>query len=138
MDLTQTLDRISAYVNQEHGVIFLQGPLGAGKTFLTNQFANTIAGVHGHLPSPTFTFLQEYRCDWNGKKKLVHCDFYRIEQDKAEKVLEQIGFWDYLDQNTVMFIEWPEKAGENLYKLPHLTVTIHQLDNGERSYECSK
>jgi tRNA threonylcarbamoyl adenosine modification protein YjeE len=138
MDITQALEFISAYVATEQPVVFLQGPLGAGKTYLTNQFAKTIAGITTHLPSPTFTFLQEYKCDWNGKKRIVHCDFYRIETQNAEKVLEQIGFWDYIDSSTIVFIEWPEKAGDIVSALPHMTVNIHQLENGERNYECTK
>jgi len=114
-------------------ILFLVGELGAGKTHFVNQFAQEI-GVARRLPSPTFTFLQEYSCDWKGKGKIVHCDLYRVDPDKAEKTLEQIGFWDYLEDRNIVFIEWPEKALSQLESLPHKTLSITITNTGDRHY----
>lgn len=118
-------------------IIFLEGDLGAGKTHFTNQFADAI-GIFGHLPSPTFAFLQEYRCNWEGKKQLIHCDFYRVEPEKADKMLEQITFWDYVDEKNILFIEWPERAINAIKDLPHKTLKITLQDGGERTYEFTE
>ncbi len=133
MTLHDTVLRIQTYAKRNlPAIIFLEGNLGAGKTHLTNAFAQEI-GLTDRLPSPTFTFLQEYKIEWENFKKLVHCDFYRIEPEQAEKTLEQIGFWDYLDANTIIFIEWPERVSSQINELPHATVKITLQE--ERHYE---
>ncbi|MCC7304294.1 tRNA (adenosine(37)-N6)-threonylcarbamoyltransferase complex ATPase subunit type 1 TsaE [bacterium] len=137
MTLSEVLEQVSSYAKENSpAVIFLVGDLGAGKTHFTNQFAKHI-GIGRSLPSPTFTFLQDYTCDWEGKTKIIHTDLYRIEPDQAEKVLEQIGFWDYLDEKNILFIEWPERAEKMLTELPHKTVTISIKSDGDREYELS-
>lgn len=137
MTLPEALSEITSYAKQASpAIIFLVGELGAGKTYFTNQFAKSI-GISKHLPSPTFTFLQEYSCDFENKKKIIHCDLYRIEPEKAEKTLEQIGFWDYLDDTNILFIEWPERAIPQLNNLPHKTLTITSNAEGERIYELT-
>jgi len=120
----------------EAPVLFLKGELGAGKTHFVNQLAQHL-DISRRLPSPTFTFLQEYPCNWQGKRKLVHCDFYRIEPEKADKTIEQIGFWDYLDERNIICIEWPEQAGTVIDDIPHMTLQITLLPDGNRNYELS-
>jgi len=137
MTLSEALEVTTQYAKETRPtILFLVGELGAGKTHFVNQFAQEI-GVGMRLPSPTFTFLQEYSCDWEGKKKIVHCDLYRVDPEKAEKTLEQIGLWDYLDEGNIIFIEWPEKATSQLSALPHKTLYISITDYGERLYEFS-
>jgi tRNA threonylcarbamoyl adenosine modification protein YjeE len=137
MNLTETVSYLTKYAKTESpALIFLVGELGAGKTHLTNEFAKEI-GIGQRLPSPTFTFLQEYRCNFENKRSVLHADFYRIEPNEAEKTLEQIGFWDYLEPTTILFIEWPEKAASQINEIPHTTVTITLLENGERHYAIS-
>ncbi len=137
MNREEAIAEISSFAKKTNpAIIFLIGDLGAGKTHFTNQFEKSI-GVFKTLPSPTFTFLQEYDCNWESKKKIVHCDLYRIEPEKAERTLEQIGFWDYLEANSIIFIEWPERAISQIQALPHITLTITLLDQGERNYELS-
>lgn len=137
MTLHETIEKVQLYAKDHPlAIIFLVGDLGAGKTHFTNEFAKSI-DVPQRLPSPTFTFLQEYRCDWEHLKKIIHCDLYRIDVDQAEKTLEQIGFWDYVDEGNIIFIEWPERGGEHLQQLPHATITITLADN-ERTYEFTE
>ncbi len=137
MTLSAAIEVTTQYAKETcPAILFLVGELGAGKTHFVNQFAQEI-GVSRRLPSPTFTFLQEYSCDWEGKKKIVHCDLYRVDPEKAEKTLEQIGFWDYLDERNIIFIEWPEKAAPQLNALPHKTLSISITNSGDRLYEFS-
>lgn len=138
MTFSEALAAVKDYAkNNSPAIIFLVGNLGAGKTHFTNQFAAEI-GVNNRLPSPTFTFLQEYTCAWEDKRKIVHCDFYRIDPEKADKVLEQITFWDYIDGANIIFIEWPEQAMSAIKDLPHKTLRITLQPDGERTYEFTE
>src|SRR5699024_9153860 len=57
-------------------VVILDGPLGAGKTTLTQGIASGM-GVRGRVTSPTFTIAREHRSTVGGPD-LVHVDAYRL------------------------------------------------------------
>lgn len=93
-------------------IVVLNGSLGSGKTFFIREACRyfNITAVN----SPTFALINEY----NGRKKVYHFDFYRI--NKVEELYD-IGFEGYLDdEESVIFIEWgnlfpdilPEKRTE--------------------------
>lgn len=54
-------------------VIALIGDLGTGKTTLTKSIAAAL-GVQGHITSPTFNIVKEYK---TGRLPLYHFDVYR-------------------------------------------------------------
>jgi N-acetylmuramate 1-kinase len=85
-------------------VITLSGDLGAGKTAAARAMIRYLAGVDGvEVPSPTFTLAQSYDLP---PFPLVHADLYRVN-DPIE--LEEIGL-SPLPEDTVVLIEWPERA----------------------------
>ena len=86
-------------------VVCLEGDLGAGKTTFTQGLAAAM-GVSGRVTSPTFCLVQEHRGDG---AFLVHMDLYRLHD--ADDVLA-IGWEDYLARNAVLFVEWPDRAGD--------------------------
>ncbi len=89
-------------------LITLSGDLGAGKTAAARAMIRYLAGDEAlEVPSPTFTLAQTY--DLPGLP-LVHADLYRIN-DASE--LEEIGL-SPLPENTLVLIEWPERAGTAL------------------------
>lgn len=100
-------------------VIALQGDLGAGKTYFVQNFGK-ILGVREHITSPTFVIMNIYKVDWQGFKKLIHIDAYRLEK---EEELLNLG-WNELiaDGANIIFIEWPERV-ENL--IPKGSKRIH-------------
>lgn len=97
---TQALaERIAAGL---HGgeVIAFTGGMGVGKTAFTRGLAVGL-GAGDVASSPTFAIVNEYE----GRMTLEHFDMYRIE---TWDDLYSTGFFDYLDTDRVLAIEWSE------------------------------
>ncbi|WP_419163670.1 tRNA (adenosine(37)-N6)-threonylcarbamoyltransferase complex ATPase subunit type 1 TsaE [Candidatus Palauibacter sp.] len=87
--------------------VALSGPLGAGKTRLT-QAACAGAGVSEAVTSPTYTLVHWYTGD---RGPVAHADLYRI-RDASE--LPGLG-WEELEARPgAVFVEWAERAGDEL------------------------
>lgn len=81
-------------------VIAFTGGMGAGKTAFTRGLAVGL-GAGDVASSPTFAIVNEYR----GRLILEHFDMYRID---TWDDLFSTGFFDYLDTDRVLAIEWSE------------------------------
>jgi tRNA threonylcarbamoyladenosine biosynthesis protein TsaE len=90
---------------QPGDLILLTGPLGTGKTTLT-QAVGRGAGVEEscYITSPTYALLHEYP----GRLPLYHLDLYRLG---SEEEIEELGFLDYLYGRGATLIEWPDRLG---------------------------
>lgn len=122
-DLKNLAKEISLQVKPET-VIYLNGNLGAGKTTFT-QYLLSELGVKENVVSPTFTFLRIY----NAQLNIYHYDFYRIdetlEDEKKLNMLEQIQFFENLnDKNGIVIVEWSVNAAK-LLPQPTLSITIN-------------
>lgn len=97
-------------------VIALYGDLGSGKTRLVKGICLGL-DVKQMVNSPTFIIVNEY----NSKKfrSIYHFDLYRM---RSEDEVLAMGFEDYLNNESIVFIEWPEHI-ERL--LPPETIKIH-------------
>lgn len=104
-------------------LIFLQGELGVGKTTLVRGYLRA-AGYSGTVKSPTYNLVEEYTV---GEKKIVHFDLYRIIDPEE---LEWIGINDYFDQDSVCFIEWPDK-GKGFLPEPDTVITLGVQGGGD-------
>lgn len=89
-------------------VIAYKGGLGAGKTTFTKGLADGI-GLDAEVTSPTFALVNEYRA--KGKPVIYHFDMYRIE---TLDDLYATGFFDYLDGESILAIEWSENITDAL------------------------
>ncbi len=94
-------------------VIALDGDLGAGKTTFTQALAASL-GVNRPVTSPTFTLVCEY--ELASGRRLVHMDLYRL---KSSADLDALGFYEYLQSDDLICIEWPDRASD---VLPHATL----------------
>ena len=90
-------------------LITLSGDLGAGKTTLTQQIADTL-GVRETVISPTFVIMKSYKTTDNDFKNLVHIDAYRLNHSKE---LLNLGWEKMLaDKENLIIVEWPERVPE--------------------------
>ena len=81
-------------------VVAFFGGLGAGKTAFTRGLAHGL-GVAGSVSSPTFSIVNVYP----GSPMLCHFDMYRIN---GWDDLCTTGFFDYLEDDAVLAVEWSE------------------------------
>ena len=104
--------------------VLLKGELGAGKTTLARAILRAL-GVEGHVPSPTFTLVQNYQ---TADLTLVHFDLYRIENPRE---LTELGLDDALEEGAVL-VEWPERGFPARLAADALTVTLTQASGNGR------
>ncbi|MEM9413718.1 MAG: tRNA (adenosine(37)-N6)-threonylcarbamoyltransferase complex ATPase subunit type 1 TsaE [Planctomycetota bacterium] len=104
---------------------FLHGTLGAGKTRLVQAVAAGLEIDPEFVNSPTFTIMVPHK----GRLDLVHVDAYRINH--LEEVGE-LGLEDFIEDGSVMMIEWAEKIEAALPK-PDLKISIeHEGENSRQ------
>ena len=107
-------------------VVAYRGGLGAGKTTITRGISEGM-GLGDEVTSPTFALVNEYRKK-DCKLSLIHFDMYRITSGED---LETTGFFDYMDEDTVLAVEWSENISEELPE-DSIMITINRLSDDER------
>ncbi len=94
-------------------VVAYRGGMGMGKTVFTRGCVKAL-GNESDVSSPTFAIVNDY----GGKLNLYHFDMYRVESWDS---LYSTGFFDYMNDSSILFIEWSENI-ENV--LPDNTIFV--------------
>ncbi len=116
----------------EGNIVYLRGELGAGKTTLVKYIAKHL-GFDPVVYSPTFSIANRYETEG---KQLLHFDLYRIESDEE---LEMTGFYELIEEDATIFIEWADKFKEINYVIKSpIIIDIKKLGEFEREISVSK
>jgi tRNA threonylcarbamoyladenosine biosynthesis protein TsaE len=106
-------------------LVTVAGELGTGKTTFVRGAARSL-GVTAPVTSPTYTIGHRYPAD----PDVSHLDLYRFEAMSE-------GDWGDLEayfENTIVFVEWPERAG-GLLPEPRAAVRLRLLGPEHRLVE---
>ena len=104
-------------------VIAFTGSMGMGKTAFTRGLVEAL-GRGGVVSGPTFALVNEYAA----RLTVQHFDMYRVS---GWDDLYSTGFFDYLDTDSVLVIEWSENIDG---ALPENTIRI-DMQKGETETE---
>ena len=105
-------------------LVVLAGPLGAGKTALTQGIGAGL-GVPGAVTSPTFVLARVHR---GGRVPLVHVDAYRLAGMADVDDLDL----DATTDEAVTVVEWGHGLVEQLAD-EHLVVELDRRDDDVRT-----
>lgn len=112
---------------QPGDVVVVSGEVGAGKTTLIRGACRAL-GVEGPVTSPTFTIGRRY----NGRHPIAHLDLYRLGGLEEE---EPALLGDYLDADSIGFVEWPAVAEPELAGRKALEVRLSHAGGDRRRVE---
>lgn len=104
-------------------VVAFTGGMGMGKTAFVRGALHAY-GNDSFVCSPTFALVHDY----GGDPHIYHFDMYRVcDLDD----LYSTGFFDYLTEDGILFIEWSENITD---VLPENTVFV-EIEKGENENE---
>ncbi|WP_138732933.1 tRNA (adenosine(37)-N6)-threonylcarbamoyltransferase complex ATPase subunit type 1 TsaE [Modestobacter excelsi] len=121
---TQAFGRELAALLRPGDLVVLAGPLGAGKTALTQGIGAGL-GVRGPVTSPTFVLARVHR---GGRVPLVHVDAYRLAGMADVDDLDL----DATTEEAVTVVEWGHGLVEQLAD-EHLVVELDRRDDDVRT-----
>ncbi|MBN2040005.1 MAG: tRNA (adenosine(37)-N6)-threonylcarbamoyltransferase complex ATPase subunit type 1 TsaE [Spirochaetes bacterium] len=110
--------------SSKKGTVYaLYGDLGTGKTVIAKAVAKGL-GIKDEVTSPTFLIQEVYK----GEIPFYHFDLYRIDHPDE---LDELGFGDFQEEDGVVIIEWPEKAGGRITEAA-VKIYIERISDTER------
>jgi tRNA threonylcarbamoyladenosine biosynthesis protein TsaE len=121
---TQAFGQQLAGLLRPGDLVVLAGPLGAGKTALTQGIGAGL-GVPGPVTSPTFVLARVHR---GGRVPLVHVDAYRLSGMADVDDLDL----DATTDEAVTVVEWGHGLVEQLAD-EHLVVELDRRDDDVRT-----
>jgi tRNA threonylcarbamoyladenosine biosynthesis protein TsaE len=125
---TQRLGARLGTLLQGGDVVCLEGPLGSGKTRLTQGIGRGW-GAQQQLVSPSFVLVREYSRP-EDEQKLFHVDLYRISGADEAWSLGVDEFFG--SEYAVSVIEWAGRA-ESLIPAGHLWIKLDFVERADMS-----
>jgi tRNA threonylcarbamoyladenosine biosynthesis protein TsaE len=123
-DAMRDLGRRLAGLLRAGDLVLLSGPLGAGKTTLTQGLGDGLK-VRGPITSPTFVIARVHP-SLAGGPSLVHADAYRLGG------LDELDDLDLDLQDAVTVVEWGGGIAEGLSE-DRLEIVIEREETEERT-----
>lgn len=121
-------DKLKSWLDELRSgdLILLKGPMGGGKTTLVASLVQYFGSPQA--ASPTYALHHRYQCQ---KFIVDHWDLYRLTDLDQ---LESTGFWDLLQDDAVVIVEWPEKVPTKFWPEERriFRVEIEVLKSGSR------
>ncbi|MBY0472978.1 tRNA (adenosine(37)-N6)-threonylcarbamoyltransferase complex ATPase subunit type 1 TsaE [Patescibacteria group bacterium] len=111
-------------------IVALRGDLGAGKTTFTQALAREL-GIEDAVQSPTYVLMKSYPINFEGFKKLIHIDAYRLDKPEEFSALAPDTFLH--DSENLVVIEWPERV-ESVLPTPDLLLNFKHTDSEEERH----
>jgi tRNA threonylcarbamoyladenosine biosynthesis protein TsaE len=122
-DDMRRLGRDLARALHQGDVLVLAGPVGAGKTTLTQGIAAGL-GVTDQVTSPTFVIAREYQAP---KARLVHVDAYRVGSSL------ELDDLDLQTHDAIVVIEWGSPVAHVLADDPYVIEIETRGQSDERN-----
>ena len=124
---TLQLARQFARALQGGEIVFLRGPIGAGKTVFVKGVAEALA-LKSSPTSASFSLMKEYK---NKQHRLFHIDLFRLEEGEVFN----LGFEEMLeDEKGVVLAEWAD-AIAHMLPADRLEMNFILKEGDERTLE---
>ncbi len=105
----QTLTLAAQFARLLRGgeIVFLRGPIGAGKTVFVKGVAASL-GLKSSPTSASFSLMKRYQ---NKQIRMFHIDLFRLEETEVFN----LGFEEMLeDEQAIILAEWPDPIAHML------------------------
>ena len=126
---TLALARTFARALRGGEIVFLRGPIGAGKTVFVKGVAAALS-LKSSPTSASFSLMKEYK---NKKHRLFHIDLFRLEEGEVFN----LGFEEMLeDEHAIILAEWPDPI-QHLLPQDRLEMNFVLRQGNERCIELT-
>src|SRR5262249_20677599 len=109
-----------------HGVVALDGPLGAGKTRLVQAGGAGCGGDERGGVSPPFVLVHEN----DGARPIIHIDAYPLP---GENEVLEVGAEEYFAPPNLVLVEWASRVARCL-PAERLEIAIRVLSDHQREF----
>jgi len=124
---TLTLAQHFARLLKGGEIVFLRGPIGAGKTVFVKGVAASL-GLKSSPTSASFSLLKKYQ---NKRTRLFHIDLFRLKEGEVFN----LGFEEMLeDEQAIILAEWPDPIARML-PIDRLEMNFILQEGDERTLE---